>query len=58
MALYPDFEEGYRHGKRDFAAGIRSYQLLRERGDYADGYRYGLKESTTIYDEWLEKETT
>lgn len=58
MALgYTEFEEGYRHGKRDFCVGLRSWALLRERGEYADGYRAGLKESEDIQRQWLENET-
>jgi hypothetical protein len=51
------FENGYRHGKRDYCSGVRSYALRLERSDYADGYRAGLKESETIQAKWLEAET-
>lgn len=48
-----EFEQGYRHGKRDFAAGLRSPTLLDAHGDYADGYREGIEESETIYADWI-----
>ena len=50
------FEEGYRHGKRDYCVGIRSQALLSEHSEYADGYRAGLHESETIQAEWLKNE--
>lgn len=53
---YTEFEEGYRHGKRDYAAGIRHDALLAETSNYAHGYRYGLKESEAIQTEWLKNE--
>ena len=57
MALgYTDYEEGYRHGKRDFAVGLRSPTLLRESGNYAKGYRDALRSQENYYRQWIEHE--
>ena len=57
MALgYTEYEEGFRHGKRDYAVGLRSPALLTEASDYAQGYRAGIVENETIQREWLKRE--
>jgi hypothetical protein len=51
---YTPFEEGYRHGKRDFAVGLRSPDILTEASDYANGYRAELEESRLVYQEAID----
>ena len=53
---YTEFEQGYRHGKRDYAVGLRNDTLLAETNNYSYGYRYGLKESEAIQANWLKAE--
>ena len=57
MALgYTDYEEGFRHGKRDYCAGIRSQALLNNPDRYSEGYRAGIKDSEAIQAKWLNVE--
>ncbi len=52
---YTDYEEGYRHGRRDFAAGLTNAEawLAGQDEQYWSGYRFGFNESQTIYRDWL-----
>jgi len=54
---YTEYEEGLRHGKRDYCTGIRSTHLLvHDMSEYGAGYRAGIVESETMQRQWLRNE--